>query len=50
MPELGEKLSVWGAMVGQSISIRGKKPADQKKNFGMEIFLLILGRFSFSFF
>jgi hypothetical protein len=45
---LGQKLSGWGAMIGQSTSIRAKKPADQKNN--LEIFWLILGQFSLSFF
>jgi hypothetical protein len=35
-------------MIGQSTSITEKKPEDQKNIFN--IFLLILGRFSFSFF
>jgi hypothetical protein len=45
---LGQKLSGWGAMIGQSTSIRVKKPADQKNI--LEIFWLILGRFSWVFF
>jgi hypothetical protein len=35
-------------MIGKSTTIRGKKPKDQKNI--LEIFWLILGRFSFSFF
>jgi hypothetical protein len=45
---LGQKLSGWGAMIGQSTSIRGKKSADQKNI--LEIFWLIRGRFYFSLF
>jgi hypothetical protein len=37
---LGQKLSGWGAMIGQSTSIRGKLSTDQKN------ILAHLGRFS----
>jgi hypothetical protein len=45
---LGQKLSGWGAMIGQSTSIREKKSVDQTNIF--KVFQLILGRISFSFF
>jgi hypothetical protein len=46
---LGQKLSGWGAMIGQStLIIEKKKPEDQKNI--LEIFWLILCRFSFSIF
>jgi hypothetical protein len=45
---LGQELSGWGAMIGQSNSIRGKKPADQKNI--LEIFWIILCQISLSFF
>jgi hypothetical protein len=48
MPDRVRNCPVGGAMIGQSTSIRAKKPADQKNI--LEIFWLILGRIFFLFF